>query len=67
MNENLIGLEFNKWTVKSLYARDSSSRKRWLCECSCGTIRPIIEKALKNNSSKSCGNCYSVGDMNNRV
>ena len=55
--EDLTGMQFGQWTVLE---KDSSKLhktrdKRWLCECSCGNIKSVLGKYLKNGKSTSCG------------
>jgi hypothetical protein len=62
--ENLIDMKFGEWTV---LARDNSNNyktrdKRWICECSCGTIKSVLGKYLKNEHSLSCG-CLKKKDL----
>jgi hypothetical protein len=47
---DLTGLKFNEWTV--LY---KASGTKWICKCSCGTIRSVDAYNLRSNKSKSCG------------
>lgn len=57
--ENLTGKKFGRWTVLKL----SHIKRRsgggdaiyWLCECECGTIKPVDEYHLNHGTSKSCG------------
>lgn len=47
---DLVGKQFGEWTVKK-YAGNS----KWLCECSCGTLREVTTESLNNGTSRSCG------------
>ncbi len=55
--ESLSGRTFGSWTVKDNY-EEIKGRRKWLCECKCGTKRMVYESNLKGGSSKSCG-CLS--------
>lgn len=59
--QNLIGEVFGKWKVIDFADPDimkgNRKRRRWLCQCECGTKRTVIESSLLNGLSKSCG-CY---------
>lgn len=53
---DLTGKVFDNWTV--LYrseVRGSDNRKKYICECSCGTIKEVDGRHLTRGSSKSCG------------
>lgn len=57
--KDLTGQQFGQWTV--LY-RDTDWDKirknysvKWICQCSCGTIRSVQANNLLNNSTQSCG------------
>lgn len=53
-----IGEKFGEWTVlgdTSPQLRPSGRpERRFLCECSCGTIRPVIRATLLSGGSLSC-------------
>lgn len=56
--KDITGQKFNEWTVlgyshKKVYSR--SPRRFWVCQCSCGTIRPVDEKNLVFGRSTACG------------
>lgn len=51
---NFIGIKFGEWTVIS-EAKKRGYSYRWLCRCSCGTTREVLEKSLKSGKSNSCG------------
>lgn len=52
-----IGDKFERWTVIGDYIISDSGKKKWKCQCECGTVSYIDDYALKSGSSKSCG-CY---------
>ena len=50
-----IGQEFYRWTVLEPADPDKKGRKRWLCQCKCGTLRILCQYNLYNGGTKSCG------------
>ena len=50
--ENLEGKQFNEWKVIKYVGGDHS---KWLCQCSCGTLREIAAYDLKNGNTRNCG------------
>jgi hypothetical protein len=50
----LPGQVYERWTVLE-QAPDRFNRPQWLCQCACGTTRPVAATALINGYSKSCG------------
>lgn len=53
----LIGQKIHKWTVLDIKIIDGSGRNRpyAICECECGTIKPVWVINLINDRSKDCG------------
>lgn len=52
--------EGSRWRILEraedyIYPCDGSKAIRYLCECSCGTIKVVHKSHIKNGSSKSCG------------
>jgi len=49
--------DFDDWHVLHELPRDPvyPYRRRWLCQCSCGKIKPILQSSLLLHRSKSCG------------
>jgi hypothetical protein len=59
---NLVGQRFGRWTVLAettpFLRRDGGRRRRWICKCSCGTVRMVLQQALfakPGKGSMSCG------------
>ena len=50
---DLTGQQFGNWTV--LYRDKNIVPVRWICQCSCGTIKSVRTDTLKNGQSLSCG------------
>lgn len=53
--ENLIGKTFGRLTVLQYDKTDKYGMTHWVCRCSCGNIKSVIGRNLKNGNSKSCG------------
>jgi hypothetical protein len=51
---DLAGRRFGRWTVLALHPRRDVN-VRWLCECDCGTVRPVLGGSLRGGRSTSCG------------
>lgn len=62
--EDLTGMKFGQWTViERDYSKQYKTRdKRWMCRCSCGTVKSVLGKYLKNGKSTSCG-CSKKVDL----
>lgn len=53
---DITGKQFGNWTV--LYRDNSyksSKHSKWICRCTCGTIKSVIKDSLISGRSKSCG------------
>ncbi len=51
---DLTGIAFGEWKV--IERKESSSPPtRWLCKCTCGTVRAVVGKSLRQGLSTSCG------------
>ena len=51
---DITNQHFGNWTVlQKSPSRNGSTY--WLCKCSCGTIREVAGKSLRNGTSLSCG------------
>lgn len=53
--EDLTKQIFGKWTVLYRTLNDSNNKAMWVCQCECGTIKPVAAKSLKSSTSKGCG------------
>lgn len=53
----LIGQKIHKWAVLDIKIIDGSGRNRpyAVCECECGTVKPVWVINLINDRSKDCG------------
>ena len=62
--DDLTGMKFGQWTVLERdYSKQYKTRdKRWMCECSCGVVKSVLGKYLKNGKSTSCG-CSKKVDL----
>ena len=53
---DLVGRTFGKWTVlEKSPNRPKNGHTRWICRCSCGTIREVDGGHLLGGRSTSCG------------
>ena len=52
---DLTGNKYGEWTVIERDLSCKNKKTRWICECSCGTIRSVDGLTLRNGSSVSCG------------
>ncbi len=55
-NESLmVGRVFGRWTILDGPKQTGKYERKWLCKCSCGTQRWVLERSLKSGGSLSCG------------
>lgn len=54
-----IGARFGQWTVIQCGIRDAYGNWNYLCQCACGTVRPVAAINLRGAKSGSCG-CLNV-------
>ncbi len=53
-HEDITGHIFGN--LKTLYLTEPKNKKSfWVCECTCGKVKPIRVSQLKSGDSKSCG------------
>lgn len=50
--QDLTDQKFERLTAKY---RDTADKRKWLCECDCGTKLLVLHAHLKNGNSTSCG------------
>lgn len=62
---SLAGKTFDYWKVQDDFIIENNRRK-WLCECRCGTLRYVNEQNLISKKSRSCG-CLSVERTKERI
>lgn len=70
---DMMGMTFNRLTVIGKAPNDKRNHARWLCECSCGSKKPVITYGgnLRKGITKSCG-CWvkevvsAIGKSNKR-
>ena len=53
----LSGLKFGRWVVKHEDMREALYARHWVCECSCGSVKSVLQSSLRSGKSTSCG-CY---------
>lgn len=54
-----IGDKFGEWTIINT-AQKRGKEIYWLCQCSCGKIKEVNGRTLRNGTSKSCGHRESL-------
>jgi len=59
---DLTGKIFEHWTVLNLHSSGTNQDAKWLCRCTCGTIRPVNSYTLRKGTSKHCG-CQNKGPI----
>jgi hypothetical protein len=53
---DLTGQVFGRLTVTGLHpARCADGTVRWICKCSCGKVKAVRSRDLRNGGTKSCG------------
>lgn len=57
LEECQAGARFGKWTVRGFSHRGSRRAMFVLCECDCGTVRPVRTSDLGSARHLSCGRC----------
>lgn len=55
--ENYKGKIINRWKILDFSHLDSKDQQYWLCECSCGLIKPTRTSHIIRNISKGCPKC----------
>lgn len=50
--QDLTGQKFERLTAKY---RDSEDKRKWVCNCECGTETLVLHAHLKNGNTTSCG------------
>ena len=48
-------MKIGRWTVLGSVVESTSSKRKWLCRCDCGTERYVLERSLLYGGSSSCG------------
>lgn len=47
--------QIGRWTVLDQSITKTNGEVAWLCRCSCGTERYVLERSLRYGGSASCG------------
>lgn len=50
-----VGQRFDRLVVLEPAGFDSVHRRRWLCECDCGTRKVVAQHCLRQGHTRSCG------------
>lgn len=56
---DIIGTTYGEWKVIGRDMEATTKQTKWICECSCGTVKSVNGHSLKNGKSTSCGKCGS--------
>jgi hypothetical protein len=61
---SIVGQTFGRWTVlRQAHPEETRMRYiRWVCQCTCGTIRPVLHVSLVYGKSTTCG-CSLIGHI----
>lgn len=52
---DMSGETHGNWRVIGGDGTDERGEAKWLCECSCGSIKSVLGSSLRNGRSRSCG------------
>ncbi len=52
---DMTGQTYGDWTVLGKSKRANNQGTYWICQCKCGTIRPVMGVALRAGRSTGCG------------
>ncbi len=56
IKHDLTGMRFSRYTVIGPdKPGEGSLKKRWICQCDCGTIKSVLAGCLLKGSTQSCG------------
>lgn len=58
--KDLSNTNWGKWKVIEEVEKKGIHRQ-WLCECSCGTIKEVLQTHLIQGNSKGCNKCSNIG------
>ena len=53
--KDITGNKYSRWTVVAFDRIHGKHGARFHCKCSCGTLRSVFAKTLKQKRSRSCG------------
>jgi hypothetical protein len=52
--KNETGNRYGKLLVRARQPRPDTSRAYWICECDCGTVKPVLGDHLRSGAIISC-------------
>lgn len=62
---DLTGQKIGNWEVLYFSSRNPRTRQaRWMCRCSCGVEKEVVQGDLRMGTSKSCGCSKPKGEAN---
>ena len=53
--KDLTGKQFGRWTVICRDGKEYKNGSKWICRCSCGTVKSVFSQHLTRGVSQSCG------------
>lgn len=53
----LTVIKLDKERMKALKEQGKQVRTYWICKCECGNYTSVLSEHLRNNKTKSCGEC----------
>jgi len=56
---DMVGWVFGEWTVLKRGEKATSGNYKWLCKCSCGTVREVDGNSLRSGRSTHCRHCIT--------
>lgn len=54
---DMTGQVFGEWTVLQRAGKATSGNYKWLCRCSCGTVKEVDGNSLRSGKSTHCRHC----------
>ncbi len=54
---DMTGQVFGEWTVLQRAGKATSGNYKWLCRCSCGTVKEVDGNSLRSGKSTRCRHC----------
>ena len=61
-----VGDVFGYWKVIGDNYLTMKGERKWLCECTCGTTRYVLERTLRHGGSLSCG-CFRLTKLKEAI
>lgn len=65
--KNIVKERFGKLVVIAFGGKTKCRHALWICECDCGTIKPIMGKHLRSGHTRSCGCLHSSDEVRKKI